>query len=67
MSNSDFPHLLVFSPQRAAKSKNKAMMRDNLKHALYTILLLITCFAGQVLAQRPRRMGEAVPRGTKWH
>src|SRR5258708_16185791 len=35
------------------------MMKNNLKNAAYTILLLITCSAGQVLAQRPVRMGPA--------
>jgi thiol-disulfide isomerase/thioredoxin/TolA-binding protein len=35
------------------------MMKDNLKHALYTILLLISCSAGQVLAQIPHRTGPA--------
>jgi len=36
-------------------------MKNNLKYSAYTILLLIVCTAGQVLAQRPVRMGPASP------
>jgi len=35
------------------------MTKNNLKFAAYTILLLIVCSAGQVLAQTPVRMGPA--------
>jgi len=35
------------------------MMKNNIKYAAYTILLLIVCSTGQVLAQRPVRMGPA--------
>jgi thiol-disulfide isomerase/thioredoxin len=39
--------------------EKNTMMKNNIKYAAYTILLLIACSAGQVLAQRPVRMGPA--------
>src|SRR6185312_13291428 len=37
------------------------MIKHNLKYATYIDLLMLVCFAGRVLAQRPVRMGPASP------
>jgi thiol-disulfide isomerase/thioredoxin len=37
------------------------MIKNSLKYTIYIILLLIVCFAGQVLAQMPVRTGPASP------